>query len=339
MSNEKKKQPQTPEEMMAATQDAMKEAMEQAQALYGNIPGFNLAKMQEKLMADAVGYIPGMDASRVQYPEVPDMTGMAPEEVLKMYSQNLDFAGQMVAQCAPSLMSDEMKDMFSGMDDMFGSFWEINKKRDDRLTAEQSRLLAFGAPLLVLNEDYLDSMESTDETYTVHEKLESGWDVTDRKTAIETINWLLGEGHHADMDKARAELAAHGIDNITEADVQDENSKLGDVCVAVRKMLEDDYCSADNLPITARAWDLVRAVVVARWAYLCEYINEEEAWQVMQAAAKIAGQLFSSWEEYGLSFILGRGAWQGDEDLCEGAYEIISLLLEDEDSPWKEFEW
>lgn len=71
MSNEKKKQPQTPEEMMAATQDAMKEAMEQAQALYGNIPGFNLAKMQEKLMADAVGYIPGMDASRVQYPEVP----------------------------------------------------------------------------------------------------------------------------------------------------------------------------------------------------------------------------------------------------------------------------
>ena len=44
---------------------------------------------------------------------------------------------------------------------------------------------------------------------------------------------------------------------------------------------------------------------------------------------------FSSWEEYGTSFIMGRGVWHGDPDDSETAYEIVSLLLEDDESPWK----
>ena len=75
--------PMNPEEMAKASQDAIKAAMEQAQALYGNIPGFqafDLAKMQEKLMADAVANIPGMEG-KVQQPEIEDTSAMTPEEV------------------------------------------------------------------------------------------------------------------------------------------------------------------------------------------------------------------------------------------------------------------
>lgn len=67
--------------------------------------------------------------------------------------------------------------------------------------------------------------------------------------------------------------------------------------------------------------------------------NEEEMWQIMQIAADTAVEHFSSWEEYGRSFIMGRGVWHGDPDDSETAYDIVSLLLENEESPWKQQHW
>ena len=56
MAEETKKTPQTPEEIAREAQaQAMKAALEQAQALYGNVPGFegtDLMKMHEKNLND-----------------------------------------------------------------------------------------------------------------------------------------------------------------------------------------------------------------------------------------------------------------------------------------------
>ena len=32
---------------------------------------------------------------------------------------------------------------------------------------------------------------------------------------------------------------------------------------------------------------------------------------------------------------MGRGVWHGDPDDSETAYEIVSLLLKDDESPWE----
>ena len=127
--------------------------------------------------------------------------------------------------------------------------------------------------------------------------------------------------------------------NLSEEELQDEETKTAEVCTTIEKMLEDGYCSAEDLPATALAWDLVRAVNMARWTHLFGYISEEEMWQTMQAVAQLAEEHFASWGAYGLSFVLGRGAWQGDTDQCEGAYEIVSTLLEKAESPWMQFEF
>ena len=58
-----------------------------------------------------------------------------------------------------------------------------------------------------------------------------------------------------------------------------------------------------------------------------------------KGAADTALEHFSSWEEYGWSFILGRGVWHGDPADSETAYEIIKLLLENGESPWKQSSW
>ena len=101
-------------------------------------------------------------------------------------------------------------------------------------------------------------------------------------------------------------------------------------------MEENGWCPGGKMPGSVIAWDLVRLVNLGRWAYLCGYVNEDEMWQIMQDAADTALEHFSSWEEYGASFVMGRGVWHGDPDDSETAYEIVSLLLEDDESPWKE---
>ncbi len=54
-----------------------------------------------------------------------------------------------------------------------------------------------------------------------------------------------------------------------------------------------------DLPETVLAWDLVRAVNMARWAFICGYINEDEMWEAIRTTAGIAKESFNSWEEYG----------------------------------------
>lgn len=100
-------------------------------------------------------------------------------------------------------------------------------------------------------------------------------------------------------------------------------------------MLENGWCPKDRIPDSVIAWDLVRVVNLGRWAYLCGYVNEDEMWQIMQVAADTALKHFSSWEEYGLSFVMGRGVWHGEPDDSETANEIVELLLENDKSPWK----
>ena len=87
------------------------------------------------------------------------------------------------------------------------------------------------------------------------------------------------------------------------------------------------------------AWDFVRAVNMARWAFICGYINEDEMWEAIRTTAGIAKESFNSWEEYGNSFAVGRGIWRGETDDYETADEVVGALLNKEDSPWKAIEW
>ena len=75
MAEETKKTPQTPEEIAREAQaQAMKAALEQAQALYGNVPGFegtDLMKMHEKLMQDSAEMFPGVAEAQAYQVEKP----------------------------------------------------------------------------------------------------------------------------------------------------------------------------------------------------------------------------------------------------------------------------
>ena len=200
MAEETKKTPQTPEEIAREAQaQAMKAALEQAQALYGNVPGFegtDLMKMHEKLMQDSAEMFPGVAEAQAYQAKMMAESAQDPEAIMETYSKNIEFAGNMMQQAMNAgFMPEGLPDFSDGFDVYAG--WEITRKGDNSLTPEQNRLLAYGAPLFLYNDDNVDSLESTAGTDTLKEMLEEWWEVTDRKSALETISWLLNEGQHA----------------------------------------------------------------------------------------------------------------------------------------------
>lgn len=342
MAEEIKKAPQTPEEIARAAQaEAMKAALEQAQAMYGNIPGFegtDLMKMHEKLMQDSAGMFPGVAEAQAYQAQMMAESAQDPEAVMETYRKNLEFAGNMMQQAmGAGFMPEGLPDFSEGFDPY--EDWEIIRKGDDTLGPEQKRLLAYGAPLFVYNDDNVDSLENTADTDTIEEMLAEWWEVTDTDSTRETIAWLLDTGHHADADPALAEIRERGLEAITEKEKADEDSKTGNAFTIAEFVMGVNETTEEELPETVLAWDLVRAVNIARWAFQCGYIDEEEMWEAIRKTADTAKKTFNSWEAYGASFAVGRGMWRGDTDDYETADEVVQALLHKEDSPWKEFEW
>lgn len=337
---------QSQEEMIKAAQEAaLKATIEQAQSMFGNISGFQMPDiddMQAQIMAQMKAAVPDLDEIRAQQATMGTWGDLDADTMAQEGRLNMAYARQMMQEVQDGTLEGKFQETDAAINQMMKDFdveWEINKIGNSPLNAQQLRLLAFGAPLLVYNDEHVDTIDCEIDLNIIKTRLESWWEVTDRKSTQEIVEWLLNEGHHAEADEALKLLHEKGLENMPDDAWEDEESKTGDVCLIVESMLENAYCTAENIPRTAIAWDSVRTVNVGRWAYLCGYITENEMWKIMQQAVNVAEGYFTSWEDYGRSFVLGRGVWHGDPDDSETAYEIVSLLLEKEESPWKQIAW
>ena len=321
MATEKKNQPQSPEDLAKAAQEAaIKAAMEQSQALFGNIPGYqmpDMQAMQEQLMAQMQAAVPDWDEVQKRQAEQLAAAGIGADTLAQAFSQNMAYAREVAA----ALNESEEDENEAGANPWFEipeEEWEINLKD---------------------NRERVNTIDCESDIEIVQNTLESWWNVVDHDSTFDIAKWLLEEGHHADADHLLQSLAPEDLKRLLEEGLEDEDETAETVRLIMQTMLDNGYCTEDNLPQTALAWDLVRVVNLARWAYLCGYISEEEMWQVMGTAAGIAHERFASWEEYGLSFVFGRGVWHGEPADSETAYEIVSTLLEKDESPWKQLAW
>ena len=95
-----KANPQSPEEMVKAAQEAaIKAAMEQAQSMFGNIPGFQMpGGMQEQIMAQVGAGMPDMAAAQAQHEAMLRAAGIDPETVEQAGRQNMAYANQMMQE-------------------------------------------------------------------------------------------------------------------------------------------------------------------------------------------------------------------------------------------------
>ncbi len=298
MGTDEFKMPEGYAEMVKAAQEqAIKAAQAQAQAMLGNIPGV----------------------------QIPNM-----EEIQKQMQAGMPDLAQIQAMQAQ--MQNAFQEIISNPESL--SEWDIERANDGKLNEKQLYLLAFGAPLFVYNSENVDSYDSQYDVEITKQQMDEWWGIQDHDSAIDTVQWLCQEGHHAKAD-AVLRLILSNAESIP-AELAD---KYDDVRTILNYMLENQLCTIEEIPVSSMAWDLVRVVNVARWTQQCGYITTDEMWQIMNVAAEMATQNFASWEEYGRSFAFGRGVWHGDEDDCETAQDIVNTLLKKEESPWIQFSW
>lgn len=165
------------------------------------------------------------------------------------------------------------------------------------------------------------------------EGLNSSWDVTDRATADETMDWLLGEGHRASFVADMKYFEESGIDDVTEEEwaafifdnfeVEEEEAQCYANGYKAYKQYGDD---------TIAAWDYSRAMWLYASYYLAGYYTEEEA---LDASLALAGEIqssFDSWDSFMESYFIGYEYWA--EELSDERRGIYEDLKAASDSPF-----
>jgi hypothetical protein len=120
-----------------------------------------------------------------------------------------------------------------------------------------------------------------------------------RTQAIDRLEWLLEQGDRADPQCA----------------------EVGD----------------PEAPTDLLAWDLARAAMTARHAYLANCLSEPEAWGYLQAIAVKAQENFESWRDFGDRYRRGRIRWSNA--LHDRFDDILAFLVGDSRSPWRSLPW
>lgn len=86
-------------------------------------------------------------------------------------------------------------------------------------------------------------------------------------------------------------------------------------------------------------WDAGRICFLARACCEMSYITEAEAWMYIDQAYRLARSEFSSWNDLGMSYVIGRSLWGGKSSYNSVMKDTADELLTDEKSPWKRYAW
>ena len=166
---------------------------------------------------------------------------------------------------------------------------QIGHINQNPLTEEQIRLLTFGAILTYYRGENLLNLIPTEILETYQKGLRRQWEITDTASAKETISDLLAE--------KRSLQFRHLLTQTSPV--------LSKIQKQIAKGLEIELAQVEAVK-SAYAWDLCRAASLAKWCYWCQYITETEMWDILQKVSEIAKEQGKNWQEYTISFLLGR---------------------------------
>ena len=166
---------------------------------------------------------------------------------------------------------------------------QIGHINQNPLTEEQIRLLTFGAILTYYRGENLLNLIPTEILETYQKGLRRQWEITDTASAKETINDLLAEKRSLQFRHLLTQTSP----------------ELSKIQKQIANGLGIELAQVEAVK-SAYAWDLCRAASLAKWCYWCQYITETEMWGILQKVSEIAKEQGKNWQEYTISFLLGR---------------------------------
>ena len=166
---------------------------------------------------------------------------------------------------------------------------QIGHINQNPLTEEQIRLLTFGAILTYYRGENLLNLIPTEILETYQKGLRRQWEITDTASAKETISDLLAEKRSLQFRHLLTQTSP----------------ELSKIQKQIANGLGIELAQVEAVK-SAYAWDLCRAASLAKWCYWCQYISETEMWNILQKVSDIAKEQGKNWQEYTISFLLGR---------------------------------
>lgn len=158
----------------------------------------------------------------------------------------------------------------------------------------------------------------------VQEMLERDWEVTDKATLDESINWLLTEGHNKDALDYITEVGADEMSAEELATAMDENAFTDEQKTVLQSAFDAKAAYGDQ---AIAGWDLSRAMSLIGWGYLANYYTYEEAMDKSLETAQLIQTTFGSWDDFINSYFYGYSYWSGEsaEDADSQAAERRQL--------------
>lgn len=164
-----------------------------------------------------------------------------------------------------------------------------NNHSNTPLTDEQKRLLSFGGILFYYRGEKILGIKPESGLNHYIGGLAQQWEVTSETTAKETLNDLLALERSTEFEPL----------------LQESSTELNSIQKEISKGLGLDLDTVSQVK-SAYAWDICRAVSLAKWCYWVGYLTENETWEVMKKASEIATAKGQNWTDYTVSFLLGR---------------------------------
>ena len=166
----------------------------------------------------------------------------------------------------------------------------FNSNHSDKpLTDEQKRLLAFGGILFYYRGEKILGIKPENSLNEYIGGLKQQWEITNGTEAKETLNGLLSLQRSNEFAPI----------------FQQSTKELSSIQKDISNGLGLDLNSVAQVK-SAYAWDICRAVSLAKWCYWVGYLTENETWEIMKKAAEIATSKGKNWSDYTVSFLLGR---------------------------------
>ena len=179
------------------------------------------------------------------------------------------------------------------------------------LTEEQLYLLAMSALLTESNDQHHDVLYGEhDDSYGKKlgiNTLKKFWDISDRESLMDTINWLYSEGHRVPF-----------LNDLADGTITDPEEWT------------------DNID----AWDFCRIMSLARWGAAAGYISDDEAWNQLKMCGSFLEQRYSSFEDIANHYLNGYEYWfdEAPNESFVAAYDYLTDP-ENNESPWNLIKW
>lgn len=224
--------------------------------------------------------------------------------------------------------------------------WKIMLNPEKHVSIDELRKISLSSINAVLTNSFCDSTETGLPKRKIQENLISIWSITDSETARYIVEWLLTDGQDVLYENIKKLVAEPNF-----AQAKEELKRLSKNSEYIRKYekyLENIHLfkkhypqieiSNKDLDRGIKAWDISRAIFIARMCLDIKYINQRQFDDYLQLATLEARNRYNSWKEFAKGYLLGRSMFSFDSGLMD-TIDVTEHLLRNPKSTWLYTGW